>query len=62
MFEEDQKQRGDDGNFPRPDVATDDRPDAQKKADKELALRLSSLIEDANLRVTPLCKLIRKVR
>lgn len=36
---------------------------AQKeKIDKELALRLSSLIEDANSRVTPLVRMIRKVR
>jgi len=38
----------------------DSRTEEQKKQDKELAERLSSLIEDANSRVTPLCKMIRK--
>ncbi|KAF8157903.1 hypothetical protein B0H34DRAFT_434130, partial [Crassisporium funariophilum] len=32
----------------------------QVQTDKALALRLSSLIEDANSRVTPICKMIRK--
>ncbi|KAK0482559.1 hypothetical protein IW261DRAFT_1396705 [Armillaria novae-zelandiae] len=39
---------------------TDDRDDAQKEADKQLAERLSALIEDANSRVVPLCRMIRK--
>jgi len=38
----------------------DNRTDEQKKMEKELANRLSSIIEDANARVTPLCKMIRK--
>jgi len=38
----------------------DNRTDEQKKMDKELAERLSSIIEDANSRVVPLCKMIRK--
>ncbi|PPQ94715.1 hypothetical protein CVT25_009570 [Psilocybe cyanescens] len=32
----------------------------QTQTDKELAVRLSALIEDANSRVTPLCRMIRK--
>ncbi|KAK0496870.1 hypothetical protein EDD18DRAFT_1164374 [Armillaria luteobubalina] len=39
---------------------TDDRTDAQQEADKQLAERLSALIEDANSRVVPLCRMIRK--
>ena len=37
---------------------------AQKQAqtDKELALRLAAIIEDANSRVIPLTRMIRKVR
>ncbi|KAH9479115.1 hypothetical protein JR316_0007694 [Psilocybe cubensis] len=37
-----------------------DQSQKQSQTDKELALRLSSLIEDANSRVTPLCRMIRK--
>ncbi|KIK60474.1 hypothetical protein GYMLUDRAFT_226052 [Collybiopsis luxurians FD-317 M1] len=37
----------------------DDRTNEQKEADKKLAERLSALIEDANSRVVPLCKMIR---
>jgi hypothetical protein len=40
---------------------TDERSPAEKKEDAELAERLSSIIEDANSRVIPLCKMIRKV-
>lgn len=39
---------------------TDERSPAEKKEDAELAERLSSIIEDANSRVIPLCKMIRK--
>jgi len=39
---------------------TDSRSPDQKKQDAELAERLSSLIEDANRRVVPLCKMIRQ--
>ena len=35
--------------------------DKDTQTDKGLALRLSALIEDANGRVTPLCRMIRKV-
>ncbi|KAJ3852746.1 hypothetical protein EV368DRAFT_40389 [Lentinula lateritia] len=38
----------------------DNRTEEQKEADKKLAERLSALIEDANSRVVPLCKMIRK--
>ncbi|KAK7060918.1 hypothetical protein VNI00_000651 [Paramarasmius palmivorus] len=40
--------------------AGDPRSDEQKKKDAELAERLSGLIEDANSRVLPLCRMIRK--
>ncbi len=36
--------------------------DKDAQTDKDLALRLSALIEDANGRVAPLCRMIRKVR
>ncbi|KAF9073181.1 hypothetical protein BDP27DRAFT_1381769 [Rhodocollybia butyracea] len=39
---------------------TDDRDDQEKQSDAELAERLSRLIEDANSRIGPLCKMIRK--
>lgn len=39
----------------------DSRSEEQIQQDNELAQRLSSIIEDANNRVTPLCKTIRKV-
>lgn len=39
----------------------DSRSEEQIEKDKELAERLSSIIEDANNRVIPLCKMIRKV-
>jgi hypothetical protein len=45
---------------PPSDATTDDRNDDEKKRDAELAERLSRLIEDANSRVVPLCKMIRK--
>jgi len=51
---ENQNQKG-----PQSDT-TDDRNDEQIKQDAELAERLSRLIEDANSRVVPLCKMIRK--
>ncbi|KIM75563.1 hypothetical protein PILCRDRAFT_827115 [Piloderma croceum F 1598] len=41
-------------------AGTDDRTPEQKKMDAELAERLSAIIENANSRVIPLCKLIRK--
>jgi len=40
--------------------STDDRSPEDHKQDAELAERLSSLIEDANRRVVPLCKMIRQ--
>jgi hypothetical protein len=40
----------------------DTRTDDQKKVDKQLAERLCGLIEDANERVVPLVRMIRKVR
>ncbi|KAG7093589.1 hypothetical protein E1B28_007255 [Marasmius oreades] len=55
------QQQMDDG--PPPDVSgrkTDGSNDEKKKQqDKELAERLSGLIEDANSRLRPLCKMIR---
>ncbi|KAG7095486.1 hypothetical protein E1B28_006225 [Marasmius oreades] len=42
------------------DTTTDKRSPEDKKKDKELAERLSVLIEDANSRVVPLCRMIRK--
>ena len=42
-------------------VGTDDRSAIQKKQDAELAERLSSIIDNTNERVLPLCKMIRKV-
>ena len=41
--------------------SADDRTDEQKKKDKELAEHLSLIIEEANKRVVPLVKMIRKV-
>ncbi|KAF8897255.1 hypothetical protein BD779DRAFT_1465488 [Infundibulicybe gibba] len=38
----------------------DKRSEEEKKVDRDLAERLSSIIEDANSRVLPLCKSIRK--
>lgn len=46
---------GDDSEY-----GQDTRTDEQKKTDRELAERLSGLIEDANSRLTPLTKMIRK--
>jgi hypothetical protein len=43
------------------DTSSVERTDDEKKADAELANRLAALIEDANSRVVPLCKMIRKV-
>ncbi|KAI3618257.1 lea domain-containing protein [Moniliophthora roreri] len=40
--------------------STDQRTPEQQKADKELAERLAILIEDANSRVVPLTRMIRK--
>ncbi|KAF9070949.1 hypothetical protein BDP27DRAFT_1322937 [Rhodocollybia butyracea] len=47
-------------NAPPPSTTNPDRTDEEKKHDAELAERLSRLIEDANSRVVPLCKMIRK--
>lgn len=41
--------------------STDERSPEEQQKDKELAERLSPLIEDANSRVTPLTKMIRQV-
>ncbi|KAJ7460188.1 hypothetical protein FB451DRAFT_1141292 [Mycena latifolia] len=38
----------------------DDRTEQEQETDRKLAERLSRLIEDANNRCTPLCKMIRK--
>ena len=49
-------------NFDNESTTTSsDRSPEQERQDAELAERLSSLIEDANRRVVPLCKMIRKV-
>ena len=40
----------------------DDRTEQEKATDKKLAERLSALIEDANAKCAPICKMIRKVR
>ncbi|KIY66528.1 hypothetical protein CYLTODRAFT_491375 [Cylindrobasidium torrendii FP15055 ss-10] len=40
--------------------STDERSPEERQQDKELAERLSALIEDANSRVTPLTKMIRQ--
>lgn len=53
--------RLDGGNQGAQSDTTDNRDDDQKKKDVETAERLSSLIEDANSRVVPLCRMIRKV-
>ncbi|KAL0066920.1 hypothetical protein AAF712_006115 [Marasmius tenuissimus] len=42
------------------DSTTDKRTPEEQEKDKELAERLSVLIEDANSRVVPLCRMIRK--
>ena len=44
------------------DPVDDPRAEQERRADNELADRLSVLIEEANSRVTPLCRMIRKVR
>ncbi|KAJ7277897.1 hypothetical protein C8J57DRAFT_1013496, partial [Mycena rebaudengoi] len=38
----------------------DNRTDQERETDRKLAERLSSIIEDANNKCTPLCKMIRK--
>jgi hypothetical protein len=43
-------------------ASTENRSPDQVKEDNELAERLSSIIEDANSRVVPLCQMMRKVR
>jgi hypothetical protein len=43
------------------EASTDARSPDQVKEDNELADRLSSIIEDANSRVVPLCQMMRKV-
>lgn len=48
-------------NAPPPSTTNPDRTDEDKQKDAEIAERLSRLIEDANSRVVPLCKMIRKV-
>jgi len=45
---------------PPSDTTSDDRNEEQVREDAELANRLSALIEDANERVVPLTKMIRK--
>ena len=46
---------------PTQDTRNPDRTDEEKQKDAEIAERLARLIEDANSRVVPLCKMIRKV-
>ncbi|KAF5393867.1 hypothetical protein D9757_000181 [Collybiopsis confluens] len=48
------------GNQAPASDTTDNRNDDQKQKDAEIAERLSALIEDANSRVVPLCRMIRK--
>ncbi|KAJ7460159.1 hypothetical protein FB451DRAFT_1500399 [Mycena latifolia] len=38
----------------------DDRPEQEQETDRKLAERLSTLIENANSKCTPVCKMIRK--
>ncbi|KAJ3928737.1 MAG: hypothetical protein NXY57DRAFT_1019775 [Lentinula lateritia] len=45
---------------PPPSTTNEDRTDEEKKNEAEIAERLSRLIEDANSRVVPLTKMIRK--
>ncbi|KAJ3860136.1 hypothetical protein EV359DRAFT_49712 [Lentinula novae-zelandiae] len=45
---------------PPPRTTNEDRTDEEKKNEAEIAERLSRLIEDANSRVVPLTKTIRK--
>ena len=56
-----QQQRIDVENYSDASSAVDDRTDDEKKTDKELAERLSVLIENANERLIPLVRMIRKV-
>ncbi|EEB88972.1 hypothetical protein MPER_12989 [Moniliophthora perniciosa FA553] len=58
-----QEQMSDDGlpDFGKgSQTGKDPRSEEQKKQDAELAERLSGIIEDANSRVLPLCRMIRK--
>ncbi|KAJ3722600.1 hypothetical protein C8R42DRAFT_696077 [Lentinula raphanica] len=47
-------------NAPPPSTTNDERTDEEKKKEAEIAERLSRLIEDANSRVVPLTRMIRK--
>ncbi|KAJ4479268.1 hypothetical protein J3R30DRAFT_3883328 [Lentinula aciculospora] len=47
-------------NAPPPSTTNDDRTDEERKKEGNIAERLSRLIEDANSRVVPLTKMIRK--
>ncbi|KAJ3720227.1 hypothetical protein DFJ43DRAFT_1096284 [Lentinula guzmanii] len=47
-------------NAPPPSTTNEDRSDEERKKEAEIAERLSRLIEDANSRVIPLTKMIRK--
>jgi small-conductance mechanosensitive channel len=47
-------------NAPPPSTTNDERTDDEKKKEAEIAERLSRLIEDANSRVVPLCRMMRK--
>jgi hypothetical protein len=42
-------------------VDSDDRNEQERKADNELAERLSAIIEESNRQVIPICKMIRTV-
>ncbi|KAJ7750372.1 hypothetical protein B0H16DRAFT_664735 [Mycena metata] len=41
-------------------VGTDDRNEQEKETDRKLAERLSTIIEEANQKTLPICKMIRK--
>ena len=56
-----QQQRIDVENYSDASSVVDERTDDEKKTDKELADRLSVLIENANERLIPLVRMIRKV-
>ncbi|KAJ3723820.1 hypothetical protein C8R42DRAFT_695446 [Lentinula raphanica] len=47
-------------NAPPPSTTNEDRSDEERKKEAEIAERLSRLIEDANSRVIPLTKMIRR--
>lgn len=50
------------GSRAQDEQGKDGRPAQERVEDRKLAERLSRLIEDANQKCTPLCKMIRKAR